>query len=38
MPMTVLIDREGFVRHVHGSYREDDDELFLKQLRELIDE
>ncbi len=38
MPMTVLIDREGIVRHVHGSYREDDDELYLKQLRELIDE
>jgi peroxiredoxin len=38
MPMTLLIDREGVVRHVHGSYRADDETLYLKQIRELIDE
>lgn len=38
MPMTLLIDREGNVRHVHGSYSEDDGELYLKQIRGLLDE
>jgi peroxiredoxin len=38
MPMTLLIDREGIVRHVHGSYRAGDEDLYLKQIRELIDE
>lgn len=38
MPMTLLIDREGVVRHVHESYRADDETLYLKQIRELIDE
>jgi peroxiredoxin len=38
MPMTLLIDREGNVRHVHGSYRADDDELYLSQIRNLLNE
>lgn len=38
MPMTLLIDREGNVRHVHGTYRPDDDDLYLKQIRALLDE
>lgn len=38
MPMTLLIDREGNVRHVHGSYNEDDGETYLQQIRGLLDE
>jgi peroxiredoxin len=38
MPMTLLIDREGNVRHVHGSYRTDDEALYLNQIRNLLDE
>lgn len=38
MPMTLLIDREGNVRHVHGSYRADDEGLYLEQIRTLLDE
>ncbi len=38
MPMTVFIDRDGNVRHVHETFRNDDDALYLKQIRELLDE
>jgi peroxiredoxin len=38
MPMTLLIDREGNVRHIHGSYSIGDDGLYLKEIRELLDE
>jgi peroxiredoxin len=38
MPMTVFIDRDGVVRHVHETFRNDDDALYLKQIRQLLDE
>ncbi len=38
MPMTVLIDREGRVRHVHEVFRADDGPTYLEQVRHLIDE
>jgi hypothetical protein len=38
MPLTVFIDREGVVRHVHDVYRTDDSSLYLEQIRTLIDE
>lgn len=38
MPMTLLIDRAGVVRYVHGTYRLDDEAIYLRQIRELIDE
>lgn len=38
MPMTVLIDREGRVRHVHEVFRADEGPLYLEQIRHLIDE
>lgn len=38
MPLTVFIDREGVVRHVHEVFRVDDSPLYLEQIRRLIDE
>lgn len=38
MPLTVFIDREGVVRHVHDVFRTDDSSLYLEQIRTLIDE
>jgi len=38
MPSTVLIDRDGKVRHVHRGYREGVEELYEKQIRELLKE
>lgn len=38
MPLTVFIDREGVVRHVHDVFRTDDSSLYLEQIRKLIDE
>ena len=36
MPSTVLIDRDGRVRHVHRGYREGFEDLYEKQIRELL--
>lgn len=38
MPMTVFIDREGVVRHVHETFRAEDEALYLEQVRKLLDE
>ena len=38
LPMTVLIDRGGVVRHVHRDYSTKDDALYLKELRALLNE
>ncbi len=38
LPMTVLIDRGGVVRHVHRDYSAKDDALYLKELRALLNE
>jgi len=38
MPSTVLIDRDGKVRHVHRGYREGFEEMYEKQIRELLKE
>lgn len=36
MPSTVLIDRDGRVRHVHRGYRDGFEEMYEKQIRELL--
>jgi peroxiredoxin len=36
MPSTVLIDRDGRVRHVHRGYREGFEDMYEKQVRELL--
>jgi peroxiredoxin len=38
MPSTVLIDREGRVRYVHRGYRDGYEEIYDKQIRELLRE
>ena len=38
LPMTVLIDRGGVVRHVHRDYSAKDEALYLKELRALLNE
>lgn len=38
LPMTVLIDRGGAVRHVHRDYDAKSDALYLNELRELLNE
>jgi peroxiredoxin len=38
LPMTVLIDRGGAVRHVHRDYSSKDEALYLQQLRTLLNE
>jgi peroxiredoxin len=38
LPMTVLIDRSGVVRHVHRDYSARDDALYLQELRALLNE
>ncbi|HKT74221.1 MAG TPA: TlpA disulfide reductase family protein [Steroidobacteraceae bacterium] len=38
LPMTVLIDRNGTVRHVLRDYSAKSDELYLRQLRALLNE
>jgi peroxiredoxin len=38
LPMTVLIDRSGVVRHVHRDYSAKDEALYLKELRALLNE
>jgi peroxiredoxin len=38
LPMTVFIDREGVVRHVHETFRVEDGAAYLQQIRQLLDE
>jgi peroxiredoxin len=38
LPMTVLIDRGGIVRHVYRDFGPRDEALYLSQLRELLNE
>ena len=38
LPMTVLIDRGGVVRHVHRDYTAKGETLYLQQLRALLNE
>jgi peroxiredoxin len=38
LPMTLLIDRGGVVRHVHRDYSAKEDALYLQQLRALLNE
>ena len=38
MPVTVLVDREGVVRHINRGYRRGGEQLFLEQLRALLRE
>ncbi len=38
MPATVLIDRDGRVRHLHRGYRDGVESLYEQQLRELVKE
>ena len=38
MPVTVLIDREGTVRHVHHGYKPGYEEKYLTEIRALLRE
>jgi peroxiredoxin len=38
MPATVLIDRDGLVRHLHRGYREGVEQTYEQQIRELLKE
>lgn len=38
LPMTLLVDRSGIVRHVHRDYSGKEDALYLQQLRGLLNE
>ena len=38
MPVTVLVDREGNVRHVHKGYKPGYEEIYLDQIRSLLRE
>jgi peroxiredoxin len=38
MPATVLIDRDGRVRHLHRGYREGIEATYEQQIRELVKE
>ncbi len=38
MPVTVLVDREGNVRHVHKGYKPGYEEMYLDQIRSLLRE
>jgi len=38
LPVTVFIDREGVVRHVHETFRVEDGAVYLEQIRQLLDE
>jgi peroxiredoxin len=38
LPMTVLIDRGGVVRHVHRDYSGKEEALYLQELRALLNE
>jgi peroxiredoxin len=38
MPVTILVDREGTVRHVHKGYKPGYEEMYLNQIRSLLRE
>jgi peroxiredoxin len=38
MPVTVLLDREGTVRHIHHGYKPGYEELYLTEIRSLLRE
>ncbi len=38
MPVTVLVDRDGNVRHVHKGYKPGYEEMYLDQIRSLLRE
>ncbi len=38
MPLTVVIDRDGRVRHIHRGYREGYENTYDKQIRDLLKE
>lgn len=38
MPVTVLVDREGNVRHVHHGYKPGYEQKYLDQIRSLLRE
>ncbi|MEO0574585.1 MAG: TlpA disulfide reductase family protein [Pseudomonadota bacterium] len=38
MPVTILLDREGVVRHVHYGYKPGYEDKYLEQIRELLRE
>jgi peroxiredoxin len=38
MPVTVLVDREGMIRHVHQGYKPGYEEKYLEQIRSLLRE
>lgn len=38
MPVTILLDREGVVRHVHYGYKPGYEDTYVQQIRELIRE
>lgn len=38
MPSTVLIDRDGKVRHLHRGYRDGAEQLYERQVRDLVKE
>ncbi len=38
MPVTILVDREGTVRHVHHGYKPGYEEKYLEQIRALLRE
>ena len=38
MPVTVLVDREGTVRHVHQGYKPGYEDMYLDQIRSLLRE
>jgi peroxiredoxin len=38
MPSTVLVDRNGRVRYVHRGYRDGYEDMYERQIRELLKE
>ncbi len=38
MPATILVDREGTIRHVHHGYKPGYEEKYLDQIRALLRE
>jgi len=38
MPVTILVDREGIVRHVHHGYKPGYEEMYLTEIRSLLRE
>jgi peroxiredoxin len=38
MPVTVLVDREGRIRHVHHGYKPGYEDKYLDQIRSLLRE